>query len=179
VHSTDNEVITFGGQLVDPVYHSSCGGAGTINAGEVWKFDLPYLKGVDCPYDADPEPLRVVTYTAAEFKKATGEDISSLPVSVGPRGLFETIETTSNGWPKTVRIGSRLFSSTAAREMLGLRSARFKIYSEGGGVKVSTLGYGHGVGMCQYGAKGMALKGIKYQEILKHYYTGADINDLL
>jgi len=178
VHSTDSEVITYGGQLVDPVYHSSCGGSGTINSGEVWKFDVPYLKGVECPYDADPEPLRVVTFTAAEFKKATGEDINSLPVSTGPRGLIEMTETTFAGWPKTVRIGSRTYSSTAVREMLGLRSARFKISSDGGRVRVSTVGYGHGVGMCQYGAKGMALKGEKYQDILRHYYTGVEISDL-
>ncbi|MCL6479801.1 MAG: stage II sporulation protein D, partial [Peptococcaceae bacterium] len=80
--------------------------------------------------------------------------------------------------PNTVRIGTKTLSAAAVREMLNLRSARFDISLEGGLVKVSTVGYGHGVGMCQYGARGMALKGKKYRDILKHYYTGIEIKSL-
>lgn len=176
VYSTQNQVITHAGQLVDPVYHSSCGGAGTVNSGEVWKFETPYLKGVPCPYDADPNPVREVAFSPEEFKKATGEDIGSLPVMTGRKALFEVVEKNSGGQPKTVRIGSRTMPAVAAREMLGLRSARFSMTLEEGRVKVKTVGYGHGVGMCQYGAKGMALKGKNYKEILSHYYTGIEIN---
>ncbi|MFZ5647007.1 MAG: stage II sporulation protein D [Bacillota bacterium] len=178
VYTTENEVLTYGGQLVDPVYHSSCGGSGTVSAGEVWKFDVPYLKGVNCPYCADPEPIRVTTFSPADFKKATGEDINAIPVTAGRKVFFEVIEKTSEGQPKTVRIGSRVFPSTVVREMLGLRSARFDMAVESGRVKVTTVGYGHGVGMCQYGAKGLALKGKGYRDILKHYYTGVEINKL-
>ncbi|MFZ5633381.1 MAG: stage II sporulation protein D [Bacillota bacterium] len=178
VYATRNEVITYEGELIDPVYHSSCGGLGTVNSGEVWKFDAPYLKGVPCPYDADPEPLREVFFSPAEFKRATGVDINSLPAGTGQKSIIDVIEKTSGGWPKTVRLGTKILSAVAAREMLGLRSARFNITLEGGRVKVSTAGYGHGVGMCQYGAKGMALKGKNYRDILKHYYTGIEINSL-
>lgn len=178
VFSTRDEVITYAGQLIDPVYHSSCGGAGTVSSGEVWKFDVPYLKGVPCPYDADPEPKREAAFTLDEFKRTTGEDIGSMPAITGRKGFFEVIEKTSGGHPKTVRIGGRVLPAVTAREMLGLRSARFNMSLEGGRVKVTTVGYGHGVGMCQYGAKGLALKGKSYQDILKHYYTGIEINKL-
>ncbi|MCL6612900.1 MAG: stage II sporulation protein D [Peptococcaceae bacterium] len=178
VYSTRHQVMTHAGQLIDPVYHSSCGGLGTVSAGEVWKFDIPYLKGVPCPYCADPEPVREVFFTLAEFKKAAGEDISALPASAGGKGFFEVIERTSGGQPKTVRIGSKILPAATAREMLGLRSARFDLTLDGERVKATTTGYGHGVGMCQYGAKGMALKGKNYQEILKHYYTGIEIHSM-
>lgn len=176
VMSTGNEVLTYGGQLIDPVYHASCGGQGTISSGEVWKFDVPYLKGVPCPNDEDPEPVREVVFSSAEFKKATGEDINALPVSTGGKGFFEVIEKTDGGQPKTVRIGTKVISAQEVREILGLRSTRFDMIRDGSGVKVTTVGYGHGVGMCQYGSKGLALEGLGYQDILKHYYTGAEIN---
>ncbi|MFZ5597545.1 MAG: stage II sporulation protein D [Bacillota bacterium] len=174
VHSTAGEVITYNGQLIDPVYHSSCGGRGTVDSGDVWRFQEPYLKGVPCPYDADQEPVTVTTFTPEEFKKATGEDVAA-EVSTGGANFFEVVEKTSGDFPKTVRIGKNEFSSTAVREMLGLRSARFDISVEQGVVKVTTVGKGHGVGMCQYGACGMARQGKNYREILKHYYTGVDI----
>ncbi len=110
-----------------------------------------------------------------DIKKATGEDVSALPASTGSSGFFEIVEKTSGGQPKMVRIGSKVFSTTAVRELLGLRSARFNMTMNDGVVKVTTRGYGHGVGMCQYGAKGMALEGKNYREILKYYYTGVEI----
>ncbi|MHB8155828.1 MAG: stage II sporulation protein D [Desulfocucumaceae bacterium] len=175
VYSTGDDVLMYGGQLIDPVYHSSCGGSGTVSAGEVWKFEVPYLKGVPCPYCADPKPSVVALFSQAEIKKATGEDITTTPVTTGQRGLFEIIDKTASGSPKTVRIGGKTFSAVEVREKLGLRSARFTITMEENKVKVTTQGYGHGVGMCQYGAKGMALKGSGYRDILKHYYTGTEI----
>lgn len=178
VFQTGNEVLTCEGDLIDPVYHSSCGGAGTISAGEVWKYDVPYLKGVPCPYDADPQPEREAVFSAADLERALGADISAVPASTGEKGFFEVTEKTTGGQPKTVRIGDGLFSAVGVREALGLRSARFNMTMEGEKIKVSTTGYGHGVGMCQYGAKGMALKGKNYKDILKYYYTGVEINTL-
>ena len=178
VYSTRNQIMTYAGELVDPVYHASCGGQGTVSAGEVWKFDVPYLKGVSCPYDADPQPLREVVFARADFSKAMGEDINALPAATGNKNFFEVMEQTNQGQPKTVRIGSKVLSAVVVREMLGLRSARFDMSLIGDQVKVITRGYGHGVGMCQYGAKGFAVQGKNYQEILKHYYSGIEIQSL-
>ncbi len=178
VNSTAGEVITHGGQIIDPVYHASCGGQGTVNSHEVWKFDIPYLKGVPCPYDSDPQPVREVFLTLEELKKIAGEDVGVVPAGPGRKGFFEVLEKTSGGQPKTVRIGNRVIPAVAAREMLGLRSARFNMALEEGRVRITTVGRGHGVGMCQYGARGMALKGTKYQDIVKHYYTGVEISKM-
>jgi stage II sporulation protein D len=178
VYSTKQQVITYEGQIIDPVYHSSCGGLGTVDAGEVWQLDAPYLKGVPCPYNADPRPVQEVVLTIPQLEKATGEEVSALPVSTGPKGIIEVLEKTGGGFPKRIRVGSKEFSAAALRESLGLRSNRFVINLEDGQIKISTTGYGHGVGMCQYGAKGMAEKGFDYQEIIKHYYTGVEIMSL-
>lgn len=178
VHGTRDEVITYAGELIDPVYHASCGGLGTVSAGEVWKFDVPYLKGVPCPYDADPKPIREVTFTRSNFLKAMGEDIRALPAATGGKNFFEVIEKTEQGQPKTVRIGTKTLSAVMVREALGLRSARFDMSLNGSEVKVVTRGYGHGVGMCQYGSKGFALQGKAYLDILKHYYSGIEIHKL-
>lgn len=178
VYATGNEVITYGGQLIDPVYFSSCGGAGTISAGDVWKVDDPYLRAVPCPYDADPEPSRVATFSPEQIKAATGVDISALPASTGYKSLFAVLEKTSGGEPKTVRLGNKVLSAVALREKLGLRSARLSVSMEDGMVKITTRGYGHGVGMCQYGAKGMAIKKNSYREILKYYYSGVEISEM-
>lgn len=178
VYATRHQVITYDGQIIDPVYHSSCGGLGTVDADEVWQFGAPYLKGVSCTNNADPRPVQEVVFTISQLEKATGEDLSALPVATGQRGIFEVLEKTQGGFPKTIRVGSKKYSATALRESLGLRSSRFVINLDGEQVKVTTTGYGHGVGMCQYGAKGMAEKGINYQEIIKHYYTGVEIISL-
>ena len=175
VNSTRQQIITYGGQIIDPVYHSSCGGLGTVNAGEVWKYDAPYLKGVSCPYNADPRPVQEVVFSYPQVEEAIGEDLNALPVATGSAGIFEILEKNDDGYPKKIRFGSKEFSSTALRETLGLRSNRFVINVDSEQIKIFTTGYGHGVGMCQYGAKGMADKGSNYEEIIRHYYTGVEI----
>ncbi|GBF35630.1 stage II sporulation protein D SpoIID [Desulfocucumis palustris] len=177
VKATGGEVITYQGSLIDPVYHSSCGGAGTENAVDVWRFDIPYLKAVACPYDADPEPERTVFIGAGDVLKALRLEKEAVPVSTGGYKLpeIEIIEKTQTGRPKTLKVNGENISASTFRDYLGLRSTNFKLTEENGGLKVETLGYGHAVGMCQYGAKGMALKGKDYREIIRHYYTGADI----
>ncbi len=177
VQATRGEVITYNGELIDPVYHSSCGGSGTENAEDVWRFAIPYLKSVACPYDADPEPKRTVFFSAGDVLKALQLEKVAIPVSTGGYKLpaIEIIEKTSTGRPKTLKVNGESISASTLRDYLGLRSTNFKLTAENGGLKVETLGYGHAVGMCQYGAKGMALKGKNYREIIKHYYTGVDL----
>lgn len=177
VQSTVGEVLVYEGELIDPVYHSSCGGEGTINAKDVWSFDIPYLKSVACPYDADPKPIQKVVLSTEEVISSLQLDQNYLAVSSGGNGLppFEVIETTSLGRPKTIDINGEMVSALTLRDYLGLRSANFEITPCKEGLEIETIGYGHGVGMCQYGAKGFAEEGKTYQEILGHYYTGVSL----
>jgi len=178
VDETRGQVLTYQGQLIDPAYHASCGGR-TENSEDVWKFEAPYLRSVPCPYDSDPEPVQTVTYSLEQVDQALGTNLAALPVSGkqnSPAGI-KTTEKTATGRPKTLLIGGRSFSAVAVRDLLGLRSTNFTWKVEGGEVTFTTTGHGHGVGLCQYGAKGMALHGYNYRNILKHYYSGVEITE--
>ncbi|WP_003542784.1 stage II sporulation protein D [Desulfotomaculum nigrificans] len=178
VDTTKGEVLTYHNQLIIPAYHASCGG-GTESAENVWVAATPYLKGVDCPYCADPNPERQVTYTLAELDKKLKTNLSAIPVTAGnrARAVMITAETTT-GRPKEIKIGNKTYPATLLRELLNLRSTRISWKLQGDKITFITKGYGHGVGMCQYGAKGYAQHGKNYKEILKHYYTGVEIEKM-
>ncbi|MEW5899196.1 MAG: stage II sporulation protein D, partial [Bacillota bacterium] len=183
VDDTRGLVITYEGQLIDPVYHASCGGKGTENAGEVWKVNVPYLQGVPCPYCADPQPVRVAAIPLEQANRALKTNLAVVPVSGGgrkgsPAPAMQVLEYTGAGRPKTVQLGEKTYAATVVRDLLDLRSADFNLKVNGGQVEVTTRGYGHAVGMCQYGAKGLARHGYDFQQILKHYYTGVEITRL-
>lgn len=181
VDETRGMVLTYEGQLIDAAYHASCGGRGTESASAVWSADLPYLVGVPCPHDADPEPVRTVSLPLAQVDHALGVSLEALPVAAGGRAgdgvksPLEVLERTPAGRPKTVRIGEKKMAATLVRDRLGLRSTDFTMTLKGDRMEITTRGYGHAVGMCQYGAKGLAEHGYTFDRILKHYYTGVEI----
>lgn len=176
VDETRGQVLTYQGQLIDPAYHASCGGR-TENSEDVWKFEAPYLRSVPCPYDMDPEPVQTVSYSLEQLDQALGTNLAALPVSGKQNSPAEikTTEKTATGRPKALLIGGCPLSAVAVRDLLGLRSTNFSWKAEGGEVAFTTTGHGHGVGLCQYGAKGMALHGYNYRTILGHYYSGVEI----
>lgn len=183
VDETRGLAITCQGQLIEPVYHSSCGGKGTENASDVWKVDEPYLKGVTCPYDADPQPVRVVRLSPERVTKALKVNLNVIPaIKSGEAGetasLMKVIDYTSSGRPKTVLLGEKTYPAAIVRDLLGLRSNDFDLKIDPKEVEVTTRGYGHAVGMCQYGAKGFAQHGYNYKKILKHYYSGVEIRKI-
>lgn len=178
VLETSGQVLTFDDQLIDPVYHASCGGRGTEDAREVWGHEVPYLKSVACTYDAAHRQEPVSTQIALQdfFKQLDIAD-QSIPAAAGS-DLVEIQERTESGRVKSVRVGSQVFSGVELRQNLGLRSTDFKVTCTGKEVRFSTRGYGHAVGMCQYGADGLAQSGAKYSQILKHYYPGTKIKTI-
>ncbi|MBO8129422.1 MAG: stage II sporulation protein D [Peptococcaceae bacterium] len=178
VDDTADEVIVYNGKLIDPVYHSSCGGH-TESAGDIWQCDLPYLAGVPCPYDRDPYPGDKKVFTLEEVDECLDAGLAAVMVSTGDAGsLVEITARTASGRPKRVRLGNSEIDATILREALGLRSTNFTCQYADGKLTFVTKGYGHGVGLCQYGADGLAKHGYDYREILKHYYTGVKITTL-
>ncbi len=179
VDETKGQVLTYQGELIEPSYHSSCGGR-TEDAADVWKFQAPYLKSVPCPYDADPDPVQTASFSLEQVDQALGTSLSVVAVSGQEISTanIKLLEKTGAGRPKTLQIGNRQFSTVAVREQLGLRSTNFTWNIEGDTVTFTTTGYGHGVGLCQYGAKGMAGHGYDYRVILGHYYSGAEITEM-
>ncbi len=181
VDATRGEVLVYNGQLIDPVYCASCGGR-TENSEDVWKAAAPYLRSVPCPYDADPTPVQVASFSLEEVDRALGTNLAAVPASggSGAGGEFErpavkVLERTATGRPKMVEIGGRRLAAVAVRDLLGLRSTNFTWRIEGDAITFTTTGHGHGVGLCQYGAKGMAERGYGYRTILGHYYSGVEI----
>jgi len=171
-------VLTYGGKLIEAVYHASCGGR-TESAGDVWKFDFPYLHSVPCPYDAAPQPVRTVSFSLLQVEKALGINFTVAPASGGSKisPVLKVAEKTAGGRPKTLLAGAEKIPAVVVRDRLGLRSTNFNWKVKGDQIAFTTTGYGHGVGLCQYGAKGLAAHGYDYRTILRHYYRGVAITN--
>jgi stage II sporulation protein D len=180
VDETRGQVLAYQGELIDPVCQASCGG-GTENAEDVWGLQVPYLRGVPCPYDSEPEPntFQTVSFSFAQLDHALGTSLAALP-EAGSETIssdFVLVEATPAGRPKLLQIGGSLFTAAAVMDLLGLRSTRFTWDIESGAVAFTTTGDGYGVGFCQYGAKGLAKHGYGYRTILGHYYSKVEIID--
>lgn len=176
VTATSGEVLVYNGRLIDAVYHSSCGGKGTEDAAEVWGRDVPYLKGVACRWDA-PEQQQLISASIPlkEFFNKLGVSEDAVPVS-GGFDFVQVLERTSKGRVKRLQVGSLLFQGPEFRKALGLRSTDFTVRKLGSEVVFLTRGYGHAVGLCQYGANGLALRGENYKRILLYYYKGVKVS---
>lgn len=172
VHSTSGQVLTYGGQLIEATYFSSSGGR-TEDALAVWGSDVPYLRSTQSPEEAYIEKtLATVTFTAKEFSDALGTTLSGPPAS-----WLGSVTYTSGGGVDTMVIGDVAYKGTTLRQLLNLRSTAFTMTAVGDHITVTTKGYGHRVGMSQYGAEAMAVQGSTYQQILAHYYQGTALTD--
>ncbi len=172
VISTRGEYLTYNGEVVNAFFFSTSVGK-TENCVDVFGGNLPYLVSVDSSWDEDVSPVFAVEkeYTLNDFY--AGLD---LPYATDIK--TEIIDTTSTGRIKKIKINDREYTGSEVASKLSLRSAFFKIEQEGNKVYINTKGYGHGVGMSQYGALAMAKRGYNYKEILKHYYTNVEISNL-
>nr|WP_245796282.1 stage II sporulation protein D [Domibacillus antri] len=166
---TEGEVLTYNGAPITAAFFSS-GNGKTENAEDYWQSPLPYLISVDSPWDEEApnfEQEMVMPRTQVEEK---------LGVSLTAAGEAGTVTArTAGGRVAKIKLGEKTFTGREIREALGLPSADFHIQSSGDKVIITTKGYGHGVGMSQYGANGMAKEGNNYLEITAHYYPGAAI----
>ena len=167
VRETDGLVLAYGESLIEAPYFS-CSGGRTEDAVAVWGVDYPYLRSVDSPgeeaarYDRD-----CVTFSGQEIEERLG-------ISLGEdrTNWLGAAEFTSGGGVKSIVLGGKQFTGTSLRRLLGLRSTAFTATLEQDGIRFDTRGYGHRVGLSQYGANAMASGGKTFQEILEHYYPG-------
>ena len=170
VADTAGQVLTYNGNLIEATYFS-CSGGVTEDAVAVWGTDYPYLRSVESPGEESATYYTdEVFFTAEEFQDRLGRELSGSPGS----WLGYTTYTAGDG-VNTMRIGGVDYKGTEVRSLLGLRSTAFTMRAENGGITVATKGYGHRVGMSQYGADAMALRGCDYEEILTHYYQGTTL----
>ena len=167
---TSGQVLTYQGELIEAVYFS-CSGGSTEDAVAVWGRDFPYLRATDSPGEEKAVHYTdTVYFTEKEFQNALG---ISLPGT--PDGWFGFTTYTSGGGVNTIRIGGRDYKGTELRKLLGLKSTAFTVSADPKGVTITTRGYGHRVGMSQYGADAMAEGGSSYEQILSYYYQGTSL----
>lgn len=170
VDATSGYVLTYGGDLIDATYFS-CSGGRTEDAVAVWGRDFPYLQAVDSPGEE-----RASHYTDTEyFSSSEFTRVLELPLIGDPASWLGMVTYTEGGGVHTMIIGEQIFTGVQLRNLLGLRSTAFSMTADDSGIFITTRGYGHRVGMSQYGADAMAQKGSQWREILEHYYTGVEI----
>ncbi|MBR2131164.1 MAG: stage II sporulation protein D [Oscillospiraceae bacterium] len=176
VMSTDGECILYEGSPVLAVFHSSSAGA-TMDAQDVWSGSLPYLKSVASPEneDAVPNYYSSSTILISELKQRLQEALPQAELKGNPSNWFTNMRQQENGTVTSLCVGGEEISGNQLRSILGLRSACFTMQFDGDSVTFSVTGYGHGVGMSQYGANVLAASGMDYREILAWYYTGTTV----
>ncbi|NJM96966.1 MAG: SpoIID/LytB domain-containing protein [Phormidesmis sp. RL_2_1] len=172
VDSTKNNVVTYNGEVIEAIFHSSSGGH-TENAGEIWSSDVPYLRGVE-DYDQNAPVYRwEETFSLDDFSSRLG--------NMGTVRSIGTPRLTTQGRVSSISItgdnGTQTFKGSDIRSALRLRSTRFtiRLNEDTNQVSVTGFGFGHGVGMSQWGARSLAEQGWSYEQILEHYYQSTAI----
>jgi stage II sporulation protein D len=169
VLATRGEVLTYQLLPVEAYFHSSCGGR-TASGTEALGRDLPYLKPVDCPCGRKGRPWQVVL-GLSDLKAAGLSDPSTVRVAARtPTGRVQRLASRSG-----------MLDGVSFRRRIGyekVKSLAFNVEQNRGEVKITGRGFGHGAGMCQWGAEGLAEEGWAYRRILEHYYPGAEIQRL-
>lgn len=176
VKEVSGEVLVYEGEPIIAAFHSMSGGR-TENSAAVWGGQLDYLVAVDSTSDMKCTDFRSEkTYTAKELSARITSRYPEAELKGDKSGWVTVIDRTASGTVTSVIVGNKAMSGTELREILNLRSACFDVsYNEENGFVFVTRGYGHGVGMSQYGANAMAENGSSYAEILGHYYRGTEL----
>ena len=171
VLETKGQYITYNNEIIDALYFSTSVGY-TENSEDIFSSEVPYLRSVSSNWDSiSPVFEDSKTFTLKEF-------YSSLGLEYSEKLEIKVTETTNTGRVKKIIINNKEFSGKEICSKLKLRSTYFEIKNNSDSIIIYTKGYGHGVGMSQYGAFSMALNGYNYDEILKYYYQNIKIKTL-
>jgi len=172
VLETEGEYLDYNGKIADAMYFSTSTGM-TENSEEVFGTKVAYLQSVKSEWDKEASPV-----FSQNYEMSLNDFYIKLNLKYKDKLTVENIETTSTGRIKKIKINGVPFTGNTVYSKLGLRSTHFVIRQEGNNVYITTKGYGHGVGMSQYGANGMANEGYNYDEILAHYYQGTKLKKI-
>ena len=173
VQDTASRVLVYEGELIEATYFS-CSGGSTEDAVAVWGTEVPYLVSTESPGEEKAAHFEVTVLMSCD----TFLSALSLEERGEPEHWFGAVTHTAGGGVDTMEICGKTFSGTELRSLLELRSTAITMEPEGDSIRISTKGFGHRVGMSQYGADAMALGGSTYDEILAHYYRGTELQKL-
>lgn len=170
INDTKGKVLTFNDEVI-PAYYFAMSNGYTENAKTVFGEDSFFLQSVISNEDTSHRNFKVVKVISKnEFCNALKIDCNNISISNITRNEANRVQS--------IIINNVLYKGIEVRKLLDLRSTDFEIEIDNAEIYITTLGYGHGVGMSQYGANAMAKKGSTYEEILKHYYTGIEIKSI-
>ncbi len=171
IQETSGEYLTYNNQIVNAMFFSTSVGK-TENSEEVFVSKLPYLRSVDSKWDeASPVFNDTYTFDLKDF-------YTKLNLPYNEKLNIEITQKTSTGRIKKLKINNQELNGRDLATKLSLRSNYFTITQNNEKITITTKGFGHGVGMSQYGANGMAKEGYKYDQILKHYYQNTEIKKI-
>lgn len=172
VNQTIDEYLEYEGEIIDALFFSTSNGY-TEDASVVFNLELPYLKSVESKWDAQTSSVfnSQKTVSLQEFYEKLGLEYKS-------ELSFNVLERSDTNRIIKLEINGNMLNATDVYNKLGLRSTDFNLTQVGTNVVIDTKGYGHGVGMSQYGALGMAKEGYNYMQILEYYYSGAEIKKI-
>lgn len=181
VNETRDIIITCNNTVINPLFHSSSSGR-TENSEDVWEGTaVPYLRSViSNGDDACRNYKMTVKFSKGDFVKRLKKQYSDIKISQkDPLKDVSILDYTVGGRVKTLKAGNVQMKGTDFRSIFSLRSASFSMeYDDKGNIIITTTGYGHGVGMSQWGANYLAGKGESYDSIIKYYYTGVELSSL-
>ena len=178
VAQTDGLCVTYEGKPIQALFFSSAPGS-TVDAQAVWGRALPYLVSVDSPEGEEvPNYHSQLTMTTGEFRTLVAEEYPQADLTGPVSGWLSDFVWEPSGTVSRVKVGGVSMTGGQVRKLLGLRSACFSVSVRGEEMTFHVTGYGHGVGMSQYGANAMARQGKNFREILNWYYTGTQVTTL-
>lgn len=178
VAQTHDEVLTYQGELIDATYFS-CSGGSTESALAVWGTDVPYLQPVQSPGEQEATRYASSCFVPAEqFRAAILQADAQSSLTGTPQTWLGEVKNTEGGGVESVKIGGVSFTGVQLRQMFGLNSTKFTMQADADGVTFDVLGFGHRVGMSQYGADNLARNGFSYRVILQYYYQHVRIKKL-
>jgi stage II sporulation protein D len=170
VRATNGQILTYKGEAITATFFSTSNGY-TENSEDYWSGSFPYLRSVSSPWDKNsPKFNWQQEFTVKSFEAKLGVKLGSNADENG-----KITEFTAGKRVGKVNFNGKILTGKEIREKLDLRSSDFRWARKGDSIIVTTKGFGHGVGMSQYGANGMAEEGKNYQDIVKHYYQGVEI----
>jgi len=181
VANTRSMVITYEGQLINPLYHSNSGGV-TESIEAVWPGlgAVPYLRSVYSPYESEyDEYIKSTVFAWNDIKNKVKNKYPKAEFKDDPAQDIEVLSYSASGRIKKIRIGLIEMEGTGFRELLNLPSTNLEFsFPDEKNIEIVSKGFGHGVGMSQCGADALAKKGYTYKEILEFYYTGVSVEEL-
>lgn len=172
VEETKGEYLIYQGEIIETFFFSTSNGH-TENSEEVFSKALPYLRSVESTWDEEVSPV-----FNSKTEMSLSDFYTKLNLPYQKDLTYEVLETTESGSVKKIKINGVEYKGTTVRSKLALRSTFFEFNVNGSNIEIMTKGYGHGVGMSQYGALAMAKKGYNYEKILKYYYQGVEISKI-